>query len=80
MVRQADTITVKFQEYSENPEIAGILRALDASQVTATLRADSLDATYHELWMVECKGSGFLPPDGKRNTISQITYTVKRYR
>lgn len=47
-------ITLKFQEHSENPEIAGILKALDASQVTATLYADSLKAKYYEIWMVEC--------------------------
>lgn len=57
MFGQSDTITLKFQEYAKNPEIAGILRALDASQVAVTLCADSLDATYDELWMVECRGS-----------------------
>ena len=50
-------ITLKFQEHSENLEIAGILKALDASQVTATLYADSLKAKYYEIWMVECSGS-----------------------
>ncbi|MDE6380235.1 MAG: hypothetical protein K2L11_07160 [Muribaculaceae bacterium] len=51
-----DAITVNFKEYTENPEFAGILKALDASQVTATLYADSLDATHYEIWMVECSG------------------------
>lgn len=49
-------ITVKFKESSENPEISGILGALDAYQVTATLYADSLEAKYYSLWMVTCKG------------------------
>lgn len=57
-------ITVKFQEHSENTEIAGILSALDASQVTATLYADSLDATYYAIWMVERNGN-----DSKRTKI-----------
>ena len=56
MFSQTDTITLNFQEHSENPEIAGILKALDASQVTATLYADSLKAKYYEIWMVECSG------------------------
>lgn len=51
-----DAITVSFKEYTENTEIAGILKALDASQVTATLYADSLKAKYYEIWMVECSG------------------------
>ena len=56
MFGQTATITTRFKESAENPEIAGILKALDASQVTATLYADSLDATYYEIWMVECCG------------------------
>lgn len=68
MFGQTDTITMKFQEHSGNPEIAGILRALDASQVAVTLCADSLDATYYELWMVECRGS--------ENTRTKIGYKL----
>ena len=49
-------ITVKYNESSDNPEIRGILGALDAYQVTSTLYADSLDAKYYSLWMVICKG------------------------
>ncbi|MDE6697456.1 MAG: hypothetical protein K2K25_11300, partial [Muribaculaceae bacterium] len=52
-----DVITVNFKEHAENPEVAGILKALDASQVTATLYADSLKAKYYEIWMVECSGN-----------------------
>lgn len=51
------TITVKFQESPENAEIAGILGILDASQVTATFYAESLDAQYYEIWMVERRSS-----------------------
>lgn len=47
------TVTVKFKEYTENTEIASILSLLDASQVKATLYADSIDASYYEIWMVE---------------------------
>ncbi len=46
-------ISVSFKEHIENEEIAGILKLLDASQVTATLSSDSLDAKYYEIWMVE---------------------------
>lgn len=46
-------ISVNFKEHVENEEIAGILKLLDASQVTAMLHTDSMDATYHEIWMVE---------------------------
>lgn len=46
-------ISVGFKEHIEDEEIAGILQLLDASQVTATLYADSLDAKFYEIWMVE---------------------------
>ncbi len=49
-------ISVSFKEHIENEEIAGILTLLDASQVTATLYSDSLDAKYYEIWMVERTG------------------------
>ena len=48
-------ITVKFQESPASMEVAGILKLLDASQVTATLYADSMDARYYAIWMVENK-------------------------
>lgn len=76
-------ITVKYQEYSENAEIAGILRVLDASQVTATIYADtdSLTAKYYEIWMVERNSSetkrtkvGYqiIEPDSTKLTITAI--------
>ncbi len=37
-------ITIRFQEFPESEEVAGILNVMDASQVTATLYADSLEA------------------------------------
>ena len=40
---------------------------MDASQVTAMLYADSLDATYYEIWMVECSES-----ENKRKKIGYI--------
>lgn len=50
-------ITVKYKENNENKEIAGILSALDAYQVTCTLYADSTDAKFYELWMVKQTGN-----------------------
>ncbi len=50
-------VSVSFQEHIENEEIAGLLKLLDASQVTATLYSDSLDAKYYEIWMVERIGN-----------------------
>jgi len=50
-------ITVKFKEFTESAEVAGILSVMDVSQVTAKLFADSLDAKFYEIWMVERKGS-----------------------
>ncbi len=46
-------VSVSFKEHIENEEIACLLQLLDASQVTATLYSDSLDAKYYEIWMVE---------------------------
>ena len=48
-------IIVKFQESPESMEVAGLLELLDASQVTATLYADSLNAKHYAIWMVEHK-------------------------
>lgn len=45
-------ITLDFTEYPDNPELEGLMRLLDATQVTATLHADSLSGKYYELWMV----------------------------
>ena len=81
MLGQTDTITLKYQEHSENLEIAGILKALDASQVTATLYADSLKAKYYEIWMVECSsrenirkmiGYKRIEPDSTKITFTAI--------
>lgn len=45
-------ITLDFKEHTDNPELEGLMRLLDATQVTATLHADSLSGKYYELWMV----------------------------
>ena len=74
-------ITVKFQESPESLEVAGILRLLDASQVTATLYADSLDAKYYAIWMVEHNdgnvnrkriGYSFISPDSTKVAFTAV--------
>lgn len=45
-------ITLDFKEHTDNPELEGLMRLLDASQVTVTLHADSLSGKFYELWMV----------------------------
>ena len=74
-------ITVKFKEYSDNPEITGLLGILDAYQVTVTLYADSLEAKYYSLWLVTCQGDefrrkllGYYPimPDSTKITITSM--------
>lgn len=74
-------ITVKFQETPESLEVAGILRLLDASQVIATLYADSLDAKYYAIWMVEHRdgnvnrtriGYSFISPDSTKVAFTAV--------
>lgn len=74
-------ITVKFQESPESMEVAGLLELLDASQVTATLYSDSLDARHYEIWMVEHKdgnvnrtrvGYRLIEPDSTKLTFTAI--------
>ncbi len=47
-------ITVNSKEFSNNPEIEGILGVLGANQTTATIFADSIEAKYYAIWMIVC--------------------------
>lgn len=76
-----EPISVNFQEHSENDEIAGILSALDASQVAVTLYADSSEVKNYEIWMVERCGSDLnrrkigykqMKPDSTKITFTAI--------
>ncbi len=72
---------VRLKESSDNLEIAGILKLLDASQVTVTIYADSTDAKFYEIWMVERKAEGMsrkkigytiIEPDSTKITFTSL--------
>ncbi len=75
------SVTVKMTEGSDNPEIENLLSLMDASQATATIYADSLDAKFYAVWMTNYSGDeatrilvGYVPvePDSTRITISAM--------
>lgn len=49
-------VKVSFEETPDDIRLRGLLGLLDVSQVTATIHADSTDAKYYEIWMVNCRG------------------------
>lgn len=46
-------IETMFNQKFNAPQFMGLLGVVDACQVTATIRADSIDAKFYELWMVK---------------------------
>lgn len=76
-----EPFTVKVTEGSDNPEIENLLSLLEASQATATIFADSIDARFYAIWMVNCSGdstrrslAGYVPvrPDSTRIFIAAM--------
>ena len=51
---QIDTITIKFQEHSENTEIAGLLEALDADE-EKNLKSVRVNLKFYENFVTICR-------------------------
>lgn len=74
-------IRVELKEGSEDIQMRGLLGALGASQVTANIFTDSIDARFFAIWMVNCKdeekertliGYHYITPDSTTLTITTL--------